>query len=183
MEKYSNQQRIQVVKFFYQNQGPIIQTQRAYYRHVQVKDVSSESAIKNLIRRFEKQGTVADLPRSGRPRNVRSDETREQVRESVNESPCTSIRRRSRQLRISRTPLQRILISLRLCPAGSTAKAPRLWIGDPLCCQNPGIGKKPPKFHPEFRWLMKPTFIWMGSSTKLPFWGLWEQYTNEHCTL
>ena len=43
IEKYGTQQRIQVVKF-YQNLGSIVQTQRAYCRHVQVRDAPSENA-------------------------------------------------------------------------------------------------------------------------------------------
>ncbi|KAK3892905.1 hypothetical protein Pcinc_003271 [Petrolisthes cinctipes] len=116
MEKYSTKQRNQVVKFFYQTQGSIIQTQRTYRRHYRVRDAPSVSAIRTFINRFEEQGAVSDRTRSGRLRTVRTDETREQVRESIEENPGTSTRRRSRQLRISRTSLQRVLRNLNLFP-------------------------------------------------------------------
>ena len=66
MEKFGTVQRTQIVKFDYQNQGSIIQTQRAYQRHLNVRDAPSKNAIKGMVKRFEDQGAVSDLPRSGR---------------------------------------------------------------------------------------------------------------------
>ena len=77
MEKYSIPERTQIVKLFYQNRESIISTQRAYRRHYQVRNAPSDNAIRSIVRRFEQQGAVTDLPRTGRPRNVRTDENRE----------------------------------------------------------------------------------------------------------
>ena len=98
MEKYSISERTQIVKLFYQNCESIISTQRAYRRHYQVRNAPSDNAIRSIVRRFEQQGVVTDLPRTGRPRNVRTDENRERVRESVEETATTSTRRRSTEL-------------------------------------------------------------------------------------
>ena len=92
MEKYSIPERTQIVKLFYQNHESIISTQRAYRRHYQVRNAPSDNAIRSIVRRFEQQGAVTDLPRTGRPRNVRTDENRERVRESVEETATTSTR-------------------------------------------------------------------------------------------
>ena len=116
MEKYSIPERTQIVKLFYQNRESIISTQRAYRRHYQVRNAPSDNAIRSIVRRFEQQGAVTDLPRTGRPRNVRTDENRERVREIVEETATTSTRRRSTELGISRSSLRRILHSLQLFP-------------------------------------------------------------------
>ena len=103
MEKFSIVQRTQIVKFYYQNQGSIIQTQRAYRRHFNIRDASSKNAIKGMVKRFEDQGTVSYLPLSGRPKAVCTDENKERIRENVEENPTTSTRKRLLELGISRT--------------------------------------------------------------------------------
>ena len=116
MEKYRIPERTQIVKLFYQNRESIISTQRAYRRHYQVRNAPSDNAIRSIVSRFEQQGAVTDLPRTGRPRNVRTDENCKRVRESVEETATTSTRRRSTELGISRSSLRRILHSLKLFP-------------------------------------------------------------------
>ena len=69
MNKYSVEERTQIVKLFYQNQGSIILIQRAYRRHFQVRDGPSDNTIRNIVRRFEPQGKIRDLPRAGRHHN------------------------------------------------------------------------------------------------------------------
>ncbi|KAK3863613.1 hypothetical protein Pcinc_030639 [Petrolisthes cinctipes] len=72
--------------------GSIFQTRRAHWRHYRARDAPSDSVIRTLINRFEEQGAVSDRPRSGRPRTVRTDEIREQVQESIEENPGTSVK-------------------------------------------------------------------------------------------
>ena len=62
-----------------------------------------------MVARFRKQGSVCDLPKSGRPRTARSDENCQRVTESVAEDPSTSVRRRSSQIGVSRSSLHRML--------------------------------------------------------------------------
>ena len=116
MEKFSIVQRTQIVKFHYQNQGSIIQTQRAYRRHFNVRDALSKNAIKGMVKRFEDQGAVSDLPRSGRPKAVCTDENKERIRENVEENPTISTRKQSLELGISRTSLKRVMKSLNFYP-------------------------------------------------------------------
>ena len=101
MEKFSIVQRTQIVKFYYQNQGSIIQTQRAYRRHFNVRDAPSKNAIKGMVKRFKDQGAVSNLPRSERPTAVCTDENKERIHENVEENPTTSTQKRSLELGIS----------------------------------------------------------------------------------
>ena len=116
MKKFSIVQRTQIVKVYYQYQGSIIQTQRAYRRHFNVRDAPSKNAIKGMAKRFEDQGAVSDLPRSGRPKAVCTDENKERIHENVEENPTTSTQKLSLELRISRTTLKRIIKSLNFYP-------------------------------------------------------------------
>ena len=116
MEKFSIVQRTHIVKFYYQNQGSIIQTQRAYRRHFNVRDAPSKNAIKGMVKRFEDQGAVSDLPRSGRSKAVCTDENKERIRENVEENPTTSTRKCSLELGISRASLKRVMKSLNFYP-------------------------------------------------------------------
>jgi len=83
MEKFSTGQRTQIVKFHYRNQDSIIQTQRTYRRHFNARDTPSRNVIKSMAKRFEVQGAVSDLPRSGRPKAVCKDENKERIREAL----------------------------------------------------------------------------------------------------
>ena len=62
-----------------------------------------------MAAQFREQGSVCDLPKSGRPRTARSDENHQRVAESVAEDPSTSVRRRSSQIGVSQSSLQRML--------------------------------------------------------------------------
>ena len=101
MEKFSIVHRTQIVKFYYQNQVSIIQTQRAYQRHFNVRDVPSKKAIKGMVKRFKDQGAVSDLPCSGKPKAVCMDENKERILENVKENPTTSTDKRSLEVEIS----------------------------------------------------------------------------------
>ena len=116
MKKFSIVQRTQIVKFYYQNQGSIIQTQRAYQRHFNVRDAPNKNAIKGMVKRFEDQEAVSDLPRSGRPKAVCTNENKERIRENVEGNPTTFTRKRSLKLGISRTFSKRVMKSLNFYP-------------------------------------------------------------------
>ena len=90
VEKFSIVQHTQIVKLYYQNQGSIIQTQKAYQRHFNDKDALSKNAIKGAVKRFEDQGAVSDLTHSGRPKAVCTNENKERICENVEENPTTS---------------------------------------------------------------------------------------------
>jgi transposase len=73
-------------------------------------------AIYNRNTRFEETGSVADLPRSGRPRSARSKENLQTVVQAFVQSPSKSIRRASRELEISRSSLHLMLHTLQFKP-------------------------------------------------------------------
>ena len=109
MEKYTTEERTKIVEFYFKFHHSIILTQREYCRHFSARKPPSDFMIRRLIQRFQQYGSVSDLPRSGRPRSVRSQMNRERVRDSVQQEPGTSIRRRSHHFGMSRTSLHRIL--------------------------------------------------------------------------
>ena len=90
MEKFGTVQCTQIIKFYYQNQGSIIQTQRDYQRYFNVRDAPSKNAIKGMVKRFEDQGAVSDLPCSGRPKAVCTDKNKERIHENIENNPTTS---------------------------------------------------------------------------------------------
>jgi hypothetical protein len=74
-------------------------------------------AIYKLNKKFEQTGSVNDLPRSGRPRSVRTLENMEIIAETFVKSPKKSARKASNELDISDRSLRRILHSdLKLKP-------------------------------------------------------------------
>jgi len=109
MEGYNVIQRIKIIELYFEHHRSIIQTQRAYRRHFNMLNPPSESMIRRLVARFQEQGSVRDLPRSGRPCSVTNEENIQRVQESVEENPETSTRRRSAELQMSRRSLRRIL--------------------------------------------------------------------------
>ena len=74
------------------------------------------NTIDRLVKRFRQQGSVSDLPRTGRQRSVRTAKNVALVEDSIAENPDTSTRRRATQIGLSRRSLQRILRELHLFP-------------------------------------------------------------------
>lgn len=117
MNTYSPQQRIKIIDFYYSSQRSIVLTQRNYRRFFNVRSAPTSSMITSLVRRFEELGSVADRPGRGAHRNIRTEDNVEAVQQSVANDPSVSTRRRSGQLGIPRTTLQRILkLDLKMYP-------------------------------------------------------------------
>ncbi|CAF5098160.1 unnamed protein product, partial [Rotaria sp. Silwood1] len=96
----------------YQNAGEVVrQFQQFYDRTPPIR-----KNILNLVRKFDKTGSVEDESRSGRPRSVSTDENKERVRAAFEESPATSLRRASLDLNLSKSSLQRMMKELALKP-------------------------------------------------------------------
>ena len=108
MEKFTTEQRVKIIEFYFENGRSIVATQRSYMRNFNVRHPPSRPAIMNLVARFQEYGSVSDKPRSGRGRSVRTRENTEAAKRSIEENPTTSTRRRSQELGISRSSLQRI---------------------------------------------------------------------------
>jgi len=81
MEGHSVEQRVQIIKFYYQNQYSVRETFRAlrdfYPRH----NCLAESTIRCLVAKFESIGSINNQPTSVRRRNARSAENIAAVRE------------------------------------------------------------------------------------------------------
>ncbi|XP_022163933.1 uncharacterized protein LOC111029282 [Myzus persicae] len=109
MNGYSVEQRVRIVKFYYQNQCFVRVTFRAlrdfYPRH----NRSAESTIRRLVAKFESTGSINHQPTPIRRRNARSTENIAAVCDSVRGNPRQSISRRSQDLGLSATSTWRIL--------------------------------------------------------------------------
>lgn len=109
MERYTQEQRVHIIKIYYMNGCSIKTTHRRLRDFFGARNRPSELAIRNLIRKFEATGSVRNRPLSGRPKSVRTNENIARVRESVENEPRMSIPRRSQILGIARTSVWRIL--------------------------------------------------------------------------
>lgn len=76
----------------------------------------SRQGIHKLNSRFEQTGSVAELPRSGRPTSVCTEENLNVVAQCYVQSPTKSQRKASSEYEIPRTSLQRIQKKLKLRP-------------------------------------------------------------------
>ena len=115
MERLCTEQRTIIVQFHFESRHSIIQTLRSYRNVSCSKCTRNAPTIYRLVWRFRQQGSVCDLPCTGRPRAVRNDVNIVRVQANIEENPETSTGRRSRQL-MSRRSLQRILPNLCLYP-------------------------------------------------------------------
>lgn len=109
MEGYTVEQRVNVIRCYYQNQCSIRLTFRALRDEFPRHRRPTESTIRRLIERFESSGSVNKQPTPVRRRNARSAENIAAVRESVRGNPKQSICRRSQELGLSATSTWRIL--------------------------------------------------------------------------
>jgi transposase len=98
MVNFKKEQRVKIVEIYFQNGRSIILTQRAYRRHLNVRNGPSVTMIRKLMQRLEETGSLMNLPHTGRPRSARKEENIEEVRASIEEEPQTSTRRRYREL-------------------------------------------------------------------------------------
>ena len=109
MERYSKDQRIQIVKSHYQNGSIIQKTFRAIRSFFGRHGRPNPTTIGRLIQKFEATGSVLDNNPPTRLRTGRSSENIATVSESVAETPRTSVRRRAQQLHLTPTTTWRIL--------------------------------------------------------------------------
>lgn len=109
MERYTLEQRVLMVKHYYQNGESLIATIRKVRPIFGRNNVPSPCTVKRLMEKFERTGSVSDVKHTTRARTARSEENVAAVRESVAENPETSIRHRAQELDISTGTLQRIL--------------------------------------------------------------------------
>jgi len=115
MEGHSVEQRVQTIKFYYQNQCSVRETFRALHDFYPRHNRHAGSTIRRLAK-FESTGSINNQPTPVRRRNARSAENITAVRESVRENPRRSISRRSQELGLSATSTWQILRDLGSAP-------------------------------------------------------------------
>jgi len=109
MYRLTPEERLQIVKRYYENNGSVRQTMRAlrpiYGRH----NRPSESLIRSTMDRFHTTFTLVDNRHPQRRRTVRTAEAIAAVEHSVEDDPNESIRRRAQQLEMCPSTTWKIL--------------------------------------------------------------------------
>ena len=70
MEGHSVEQRVQIIKFYYQNQCSVRETFRALHDFYPRHNHPAESIIRRLVAKFESTGSINNQPTSVRRRNA-----------------------------------------------------------------------------------------------------------------
>lgn len=109
MERFTKEERVIIVKTHYRNGESYAETVRRLRRIFGRNNAPTASTVLRLIKKFEETGSVATIKTPGRDRTVRTEQNIALVQDSVAVSPQKSLQRRSQQLGISTTSLQRIL--------------------------------------------------------------------------
>ncbi|CAB3225785.1 unnamed protein product [Arctia plantaginis] len=103
MERYTLQQRIEIIKIHYKNGE---NKTKAFFGR---REAPCRTAIQKLVEKFELLGQVSDVKNKTRARRSRTTENIAAVAQSVEENAGLSIPRRSLELGIPQTSLHRIL--------------------------------------------------------------------------
>lgn len=109
MERYTIQQRVEIVRIYYQNSSSIRKTFRALRDNYGRNERPTELTIRRIVNKFEESGSVASRAVPVRQRNARSTENIAAVAQSVRENRTLSITRRSQELDLSYASTWRIL--------------------------------------------------------------------------
>ena len=109
MERYTLQQRIEIIKIHYKNGENLAVTVRKTKAFLGRREAPCRTAIQKLVEKFELLGQVSDVKNKTRARRSRTTENIAAVAQSVEENPGLSIPRRSLELGIPQTSLHRIL--------------------------------------------------------------------------
>jgi inhibitor of nuclear factor kappa-B kinase subunit alpha len=107
MARLTSDQRIFVVKNYYKTKC-VTDVQRKFNHQFKNTKLSRKHIYK-IVQKFERLGTVADAPRTGRPRCSRSEENVSTLRVMLMNSPEKSVRRSSSETGIPRTCIHDIL--------------------------------------------------------------------------
>ena len=117
MNQYTPRERSEIVEIYIQQKKSIVKTQRAFKTLKNVRSAPSKNTIKRLYEKLSTGKALSNPKRPYKSRPRRSAENIAAVRASVERSPRTSQKRRSQQLGMARSTLQRIIrIDLHLFP-------------------------------------------------------------------
>lgn len=106
--RFTIQQRVYVLQLYWRHQRDYKSIKEAFMRRFNGAEPPTRSSIRNLNSKFEKEGTVIDRARSGRPTSVTSEQKIEEVRQYLSTNK-KSTRVACKELKISKTSLLRIM--------------------------------------------------------------------------
>jgi hypothetical protein len=109
MERYTEEQRVIIVKTRYKYGESYAETVRKLRGIFGRRNATYQLTVKRMIKKYEETGSIMDSKLPVRHRIRRSLDNFAAMSESVSESPGTSLRHRSQQLDIPRSTMQRIL--------------------------------------------------------------------------
>ena len=66
MVKFTKEQRVKIIEFYFENGRSIVATQRSYMRYINVRHRPSRPAKMSLVMPFQAQGSVNDRSRRAR---------------------------------------------------------------------------------------------------------------------
>lgn len=117
MVKFTNEQRLEILKNYYRNSESVVATLRALTPIFGRNNRPTRQAVRAIVDKFESTYSLLNVRVPVRQRTGRSTENIAAVRASVENEPNQSIPRRSQELGISQSTLWRILRKdLRLHP-------------------------------------------------------------------
>ncbi|GFS29595.1 histone-lysine N-methyltransferase SETMAR [Trichonephila inaurata madagascariensis] len=109
MVKYTNEQRLQILKIYYRNSESVAAILRALTPIFGRNSCPSRQAVTRLVKKFESTYSLCDVVVPVRLRVDRSVENIAAVETSIANDPNQSIPRRSKELGIAKTTIWRIL--------------------------------------------------------------------------
>ncbi|XP_075229656.1 uncharacterized protein LOC142329169 isoform X14 [Lycorma delicatula] len=113
--KLSTEQRIFVIKKWVKYNHDFIDVKAAFEHRFPDILPPTRQGIYKLYKRFLDTGTVDDLPRSGRPRSITTEDNLRLVAEAFVKSPHKSTGQISKEIKISDRSLRRMLITGTFC--------------------------------------------------------------------
>ena len=109
MVKFTNQQRLKIIKYYYRNSESVVATLRALTPIFGRNNRPTRQAVRAIVDKFETKFTPLDVPVPKRRCIARSEEIIVAVSTSIQNEPNLSIPRRSQELGIAQTTLWRIM--------------------------------------------------------------------------
>ena len=103
MVKFTNQQRLKIIKSYYRNSESVVATLRALTAILGRNNRPTRQAVRAIVDNFETKFTLMDVPVPKRRRIARSEEIIVVVSASIQNEPNQSIPRRSQELGIAQT--------------------------------------------------------------------------------
>ena len=109
MVKFTNQQRLEIIKNYYRNSESVVETLRALTPIFGRNNRPTRQAVRATVNKFETKFTLLGVLMPKRSRIDRNEEIIAAVSASIQNEPNQSIPRRSQELGIAQTTLWRIM--------------------------------------------------------------------------